>query len=95
MYKWWTCKHRAAGNFLLPTFLSCSYPRPGLTVDAIIIKRPEAKNASQLAELLLINRKNDPFKVRHHLFLISSSLPLFCVRKPWIVSAIGFANMPL
>uniref|UniRef100_A0A7S3RAE2 Nudix hydrolase domain-containing protein n=1 Tax=Dunaliella tertiolecta TaxID=3047 RepID=A0A7S3RAE2_DUNTE len=41
------------------------YPRPGLTVDAIIIKRPTAANGATKqshAELLLINRKNEPFK---------------------------------
>ncbi|KAF5834915.1 ADP-ribose pyrophosphatase [Dunaliella salina] len=41
------------------------YPRPGLTVDALIIKRPTAADGTTQqiqAELLLINRKKEPFK---------------------------------
>lgn len=40
--------------------LACRYPRPAVTVDAAIVARPSAAAPPQL---LLIKRKNEPFKV--------------------------------
>ena len=39
--------------------VSCRYPRPGLTVDAVIVARPQASIPPQL---LLIKRKFEPCK---------------------------------
>lgn len=47
---------------MMPTAAAAArYPRPGLTVDTIIVAQPQGTNPPQL---LLIKRKFDPFKVR-------------------------------
>lgn len=45
----------------LPCLLLRRYPRPAVTVDTVIVAQP---SGSSPAKLLLIKRKNDPFKVR-------------------------------
>ena len=57
------CSCEAYTVLVMPTNAAAAarYPRPGLTVDTIIVAQPQGTSPPQL---LLIKRKFDPFKVR-------------------------------
>ena len=59
------------------------YPRPALTVDAVIVSQPAEGRPSQL---LLIKRKNDPFKVGHIFEGHSNSMPWVGGRLQWMAA---------
>ncbi|GFR40485.1 hypothetical protein Agub_g1052 [Astrephomene gubernaculifera] len=53
------CNRRVANTACMAGQYTYQYPRPALTVDTVIVSRP---NGGTPAQLLLIKRKNPPFK---------------------------------